>query len=362
MKVGIIGTGQLARMLAMGATPLGLTISCIGNPNDCAGDVISDIKNIDLADTDSLLSWAKDCTVITFENENIDCELVEKISSVCKVYPPVKAIEMAQDRLVEKNMLNESGIETANFYEVNSIDDLQDAVDKYGLPAIVKTRRFGYDGKGQFPLKTKDDITACWNEIGDAVDGLIYEGFVDFDLEVSQVATIGTDSDIEFYPLTHNEHNKGILIKSTAPYENETLQQQAQDAMKKLAEKLNYVGTMAIEFFVCGDKLIANEIAPRVHNSGHWTIDGSTTSQFENHMRAVCGLPLGAVDSQPTIMLNCIGKMPNIMETAKINNAKIHDYNKSARFGRKVGHINILQLNRDDESKVAELVNDKLDY
>ncbi|MGB1360901.1 MAG: 5-(carboxyamino)imidazole ribonucleotide synthase [Alphaproteobacteria bacterium] len=362
MKVGIIGAGQLARMLSIAGTPLGLAVSVIGNPDDCGGDVVKDIQNIDLKDTDGLIEWAKTCDVITFENENIDCELVSKINDTTNVFPPIKAIEMAQDRLVEKNMLNESGIETAPFYEVNNIEDLKTAVDKYGLPAIVKTRRFGYDGKGQFPLKELSDIEKCWDEIGGAPDGLIYEGFVNFDLEVSQVASIDTNGNIAFYPLTENEHNKGILIKSTAPYNNDTLQAQAKDAVEKLAKSLKYVGTIAIEFFVCGDKLIANEIAPRVHNSGHWTIEGSTTSQFENHMRAVAGLSLGDTASKHTVMYNCIGNMPSIEATSKIKNLHRHDYNKEPRFARKVGHITISDINDTDIKETEKLVADSLDY
>ena len=364
MKIGILGTGQLARMLSLSGTPLGLTINCLGDNNDCAADCVHTVSNIPLHKFDDLCDWAKQQDVITFENENIDITIVQKIAEHCPVYPPIKSIEIAQDRLQEKTMLNNCGVETAPFMAVHAFNALQQAVDFYGLPAIVKTRRFGYDGKGQFQLETDADIRTAWAELENAPGRLIYEGFIDFDYEVSLVGTVSRDGDIAFYPLSQNTHSKGILIKSVAPHMNDTLTEQAQTAFRAVAQHLEYVGTLAIEFFVCGNSLIANEIAPRVHNSGHWTIEGATTSQFENHMRAVAGLPLGDTQSSPTVMLNCIGNMPDADKITAIKNAHYHAYNKSARHGRKVGHVTISQANTTPESLTIaqEIIDTALDY
>ncbi len=350
MKVGILGAGQLARMLSLSATPLGFTVECLGGKNDCATDCVRTTTDISFHKLDALIEWAQQQDVITFENENIDVTIVQKIAEHCPIYPPIKSIEIAQDRLQEKNMLHACGIDTAPFMAIHTFNALQQAVDFYGLPAIVKTRRFGYDGKGQYGLETEDDIRHAWAELENAPGRLIYEGFMDFDYEVSLVGTVDKNGNIAFYPLAKNIHSKGILIKSIAPHNNDTLTTQAQHAFRAVANHLQYVGTLAIEFFVCGDHLIANEIAPRVHNSGHWTIEGCPTSQFENHIRAVAGLPLGDTTATPTIMLNCIGNMPDIQSITALKNVHYHAYNKSPRHGRKVGHITIREADTHPQS------------
>ena len=354
MKIGIIGSGQLARMLVLAGTPLGVTFTCIGNPNDCAGDVAS-VVDIDLHDTNVLLQWATSCDVVTFENENINCDLIKNLHKKTNVYPPLKSLQVAQDRLVEKNTMSNIGVKTAPYENITTVLDLHNAVEKHGMPAIVKTRQFGYDGKGQFKINDRTDILKAWEALGNAPDGLIYEGFINFDFEVSQIFSRNVNGDIVFYPLTHNVHDKGILLKSTAPYTNDSLTQQAQDIATKISEDLDYVGTLAIEFFVDGDTLIVNEIAPRVHNSGHWTIEGATTSQFENHIRAICNLKLGATDTQYTVMLNCLGKIPSVRETSYIDSAKRHDYHKGERFGRKVGHMTLVMNADNASSQLKEL-------
>ena len=352
MKIGIIGAGQLARMLSIAGTPLGLEFHCLGKVDECASEVVKTVTDIPLDDINAIVSWAKQFDVITFENENISHELISIINSEINVYPSAKSIAISQDRLLEKSFMQDHGIAVADFIKIDSLETLQKAVAEHGLPAIIKTRRFGYDGKGQFVMKSQDDVTKAWEALKNAPDGLIYEAFVDFDYEVSQVCSADIKGNIVFYPLAENTHKQGILVESIAPFENDVLTQNAQQIAKTLVKELDYVGTLAIEFFVKCDELIVNEIAPRVHNSGHWSIDGSITSQFENHVRAIAGLVLGATESQKTIMLNCIGGMPSTRDLATLDRVKIHSYNKEPRKGRKVGHLN---LNLNDETDEYQL-------
>lgn len=356
MKIGIIGAGQLARMLSIAGTPLGLEFHCLGKVDECAAEVVKSVTDISLEDINAVVNWAKQFDVITFENENISHELIKAINHEVSVYPSAKAIAVSQDRLLEKSFMQDHGIATAKFVNVDSLEALQSAVDEYGVPAIIKTRRFGYDGKGQFVIKSKEDIAKAWEALKDAPDGLIYEAFVDFDYEVSLVCSADIKGNVVFYPLARNIHKQGILIESVAPFENKALEEKAQKVAKILVEELGYIGTLAIEFFVKDDELVVNEIAPRVHNSGHWSIDGATTSQFENHVRAIAGLILGATDSRKTIMLNCIGNMPRTKDLAALDCVKIHSYNKEGRKGRKVGHLN---LNLKDETDEYQLLQAK---
>lgn len=356
MKVGIIGAGQLARMLSIAGTPLGIEFHCLGKKADCASDVSKSVKDIPLENINEVVEWTKQFDVVTFENENISHELIKAINHDINVYPSAKAIAISQDRLLEKSFMRDHDIQTAVFENIGSLKDLELSVKNHGLPAIIKTRRFGYDGKGQFIIKKQSDVSLAWNALKDAQDGLIYEKFVDFQFEVSQICTADIKGNIAFYPLTKNIHEKGILIESHAPYINDNLTEQGQIIAKKIVKELNYVGTLAIEFFVCNEKLIVNEIAPRVHNSGHWTIDGSITSQFENHVRAIAGLILGSTESKETVMLNCIGAMPTNKDLSSLDKVKIHNYNKSSRKGRKVGHLN---LNITDETSLYQLLQAK---
>ena len=364
MKIGIIGAGQLARMLVLSGTPLGFTFSCIGKSGDCAGDV-SSVVDIDLKDTKALLNWASNCDVVTFENENIDCNLIKDLHTKTNVHPPIASIEITQDRLLEKDMLCSLGIKTTPYKDIKCIEDLTQAVEMHSTPAIVKTRRFGYDGKGQFKLKNTDDIKECWDALGNVADGIIYEGFINFDKEVSMICSRNVAGNIAFYPLVHNIHDKGVLIESIAPYCDDKLTVKAQEIAKIICDNYNYVGTLAIEFFVAGDALIVNEIAPRVHNSGHWTIEGAVTSQFENHLRAISNLGLGSTDSQNTVMLNCLGGSPTVQDTSAIKNAKRHCYSKDAKTGRKIGHVTITMHSdtaKDDLKALRILVDNTLDY
>ena len=354
MKIGIIGAGQLARMLSIAGTPLGFEFHCLGKIDECANEVVKTVTDISLDDTGAVVKWAKQFDVITFENENISHELISTINNQTSIYPSAKAIAISQDRLLEKSFMQSYGIEVAKFVDFDDLETLQKAVDEHGIPAIIKTRRFGYDGKGQFVIKSQNDITKAWEALKDAPDGLLYEAFVDFDFEVSQVCSADIKGNIAFYPLAKNTHKQGILVETVAPFDDELLSQKAQQVAKTLVKELGYVGTLTIEFFVKSGDLIVNEIAPRVHNSGHWSIDGTVTSQFENHVRAISGLVLGATDSQKTIMLNCIGGMPSTKDLATLDCVKIHSYNKAPKKGRKVGHLNLVLRNKTTEYQLLQ--------
>jgi 5-(carboxyamino)imidazole ribonucleotide synthase len=332
-QVGILGAGQLALMLAQAAEPLGVQVLCAGQPGDCAEQVARVIP-VDLDDAAAVAVFAAQVDLVTIESENIDAAVLHGLN----LYPNARAVGIAQDRLPEKRFFQSCGIGVAPFAPVDSLQDLERAIESTGLPAILKTRRMGYDGKGQVRLYRPEDTAAAWAEIGGVP--CILEGMLRFDAEVSLIAARSRGGQIAFYPLVENHHRDGILRTSIAPYAHaEGLQQQAEAHMTKVLEKLDYAGVLAIEFFVQGDTLRANEMAPRVHNSGHWTIEGSKASQFENHLRAILGMELGSTESSPTVMLNCIGTMPPVEETVRFPMLFRHDYGKEARPGRKVGHL-----------------------
>lgn len=339
--IAIFGGGQLGLMLANAARPLGIRSVFLEDAPNCpaalAGEVMTN------ADYDK---FANACDTFTLEFENTPLSSAQGIESHAKLYPPSQALFIAQDRLNEKNLFNELGITTVPFLAVNSQDELNAACEKLGLPLVLKTTRGGYDGKGQFVIRTQDDIKTAWAELGDATKSapLIAEGFINFSREVSLIAVRAQDGDIRYYPLVENTHHNGILAKTVAPAPSaEHLNEQAQSSIKKLLEHLNYVGVMTLELFVTDSGLIANEIAPRVHNSGHWSIEGAVCSQFENHMRAVAGLPLGSTDIiKPSVMLNVIGKYPNLQDVLAIDGVHFHHYHKDERDGRKIGHITVM--------------------
>ena len=293
----------------------------------------AEVVNVDLEDANSVAAFAKRVDLLTIESENIDAGVLEGLN----LYPNARAVGIAQDRLWEKSFFQQCGIGTAPFAPVDSLGDLRQALSLTGLPAILKTRRMGYDGKGQVRLRSAEDAANAWSEV-DAVP-CILEGIVEFEAEVSLIAARGRGGEVAFYPLIENHHRDGILRTSIAPFVNDTLQQQAEEYLTIVLEKLDYVGVLAVEFFVVNGALLANEMAPRVHNSGHWTIEGSETSQFQNHLRAIAGMQLGSTNSRPTVMLNCIGSMPSEADTAAFPELSRHDYGKEPRPGRKVGHL-----------------------
>jgi 5-(carboxyamino)imidazole ribonucleotide synthase len=332
LRLGILGAGQLALMLAEASSALGIEVVCAGQPGDCA-EQTAIVMDVDLKDATAVAAFAKQADLVTIESENIDAAVLQGL----KLYPNARAVGIAQDRLLEKQFFQECGIGTARFAVVDSLEDLADAIAEIGLPAILKTRRMGYDGKGQARLSRAADARAAWAEVG-AVP-CILEGMVSFEAEVSLIGVRGRTGEIVFYPLIQNYHRGGILRRSVAPFVDAALQHRAETYLRELLERLDYAGVLAVEFFVVQGELLANEMAPRVHNSGHWTIEGSDTSQFENHLRAIGGMDLGSTASRPTVMLNCIGQMPPEDKTAAYKGLYRHDYAKETRPGRKVGHL-----------------------
>ncbi len=347
-RIGILGAGQLALMLAQAGEQLGVDVICAGQPGDCA-EQAARVLAVDLEDAAEVAAFAAQVEVVTIESENIDAVVLAGLN----LYPNARAVGIAQDRLMEKSFFERCGMGVAPFAAVDNAQELERAMEITGLPAILKTRRMGYDGKGQVRLYAKGDAAAAWAEIGEVP--CILEGMVQFDAEVSLIAARDRAGNVVYYPLIENRHREGILRMSIAPYTDGALQRKAERYLKRLLNELNYVGVLAVEFFVCGERLLANEMAPRVHNSGHWTIEGARTSQFEDHLRAIAGpesgLELGSTESSPTVMLNCIGAMPPLAETALFPRLFRHDYGKEPRPGRKVGH---LTFPASDTAAIAE--------
>jgi 5-(carboxyamino)imidazole ribonucleotide synthase len=347
-RIGILGAGQLALMLAQAGKRLGVDVICAGQSGDCA-EQAAPVLAVDLEDPADVAAFARQMDVVTIESENIDAVVLAGLN----LYPNARAVGIAQDRLLEKSFFERCGMEVAPFAAVDTARDLDRAIELTGLPAILKTRRMGYDGKGQARLYTRDDAAGAWAETGEVP--CILEGMVRFDAEVSLIAARDRGGNVVYYPLIENRHREGILRMSVAPYADAKLQDSAERYLARLLDELGYVGVLAVEFFVCGDRLLANEMAPRVHNSGHWTIEGARSSQFENHLRAIVGresgLELGSTESSPTVMLNCIGAMPSLAETALFPRLFRHDYGKEARPGRKVGH---LTFPAEDTAAIAE--------
>ena len=331
-RIGVLGAGQLALMLAEAGRGLGVEVVCAGRRGDCA-EQVAPLVEVDLNDAEAVAAFAAHVDLVTIESENIDASVLRGL----ELYPDARAVGIAQDRLIEKRFFAECGIGTAPFAPVDSLEMLDEAMEITGLPAILKTRRMGYDGKGQVRLMAREEAASAWEEIGGVA--CILEGMVAFDAEVSLIAARSRLGEIVFYPLIENHHRDGILRTSIAPYVDAALQAEAEMYMRTLLERMEYVGILAVEFFVVGGGLLANEMAPRVHNSGHWSIEGAATSQFENHLRAIVGMELGNTVSEPTVMLNCIGTMPTVEETAAYPMIARHDYGKEPRPGRKVGHL-----------------------
>ena len=343
--VGILGGGQLARMMALSGAPLGLRFRVLDNVADaCAGQFAPMVVG-DYTDGAALAEFASQVDVATFDFENVPAESARWLVERVPVFPTPRALAVAQDRLAEKTLFRELGIPVPEFADIPSREALDVAVGRLGTPCILKTRRLGYDGKGQFRIKSPTDVDAAWAALGPqaASVGLILEGFVHFERELSVVAVRGRDGEFRAWPLTENWHVDGVLSASLAPAAvDAALQASALSHARKLAEALDYVGVFALELFCRDGVLLANELAPRVHNSGHWTIEGSETSQFQNHLRAVLGLPLG--DTRMiglACMLNWIGAMPDAGPVLREAGGHWHDYGKSPREGRKVGHATL---------------------
>ena len=359
MTIGILGGGQLGYMLALAGYPLGLHFRFLDpSPEAPVGRIATRIT-AQFTDRSALKKFAAGLELVTYEFENVPVEAARFLAKLVPVLPPPAALEAAQDRLTEKHLFQKLGIATTEFAAVADRDGLDVAVNKIGLPAILKTCRMGYDGKGQWILRRPEDIVAAKNELPAANTGVrnhsategedqsapfLLERLVPFTRELSILAVRGRTGETAVYPLVENHHRGGILRLSLAPAQqlDRALQHAAEDAARRVCDALQYVGVLAIEFFEHQGRLLANEMAPRVHNSGHWTIEGAITSQFENHLRAVVGLPLGSTSSLGcSAMLNLIGDVPDPAEVLTVRDAHLHLYGKSARAGRKLGHVTL---------------------
>jgi 5-(carboxyamino)imidazole ribonucleotide synthase len=339
MKVGVIGGGQLGRMLALAGTPLGMQFTFLDPAADACAAALGEHLHADYSSPEHLQQLAQSVDLVTFEFESVPAETVAYLEQFVPVYPSAQALRIARDRWFEKSMFKDLGIPTTEFADVLSQADLDAAVAQIGLPAVLKTRTLGYDGKGQKVLREPADVVDAFAYLGNVP--CILEGFVDFSGEVSLVAVRGRDGEVCCYPLVHNVHHEGILHLSLAS-DQHPLQALAQDYAQRVLNELEYVGVLAFEFFEVDGGLKANEIAPRVHNSGHWTIEGAQCSQFENHLRAVAGLPLGSVDKVGhSGMLNFIGSIPATADVLAVADCHLHDYSKAFKPGRKVGHVTV---------------------
>jgi 5-(carboxyamino)imidazole ribonucleotide synthase len=340
MNLGILGSGQLGRMLALAAHPLGIRPSCLDTrDNPCAAAVMPYTK-ADLTDEAALRRFAEGLDVVTYEFENVPVTAAEIIAETVPVYPPPAALAAAQERRAEKKLFQQLDIPTARFAVIDTADDIAAALEQIGTPSIWKTRRFGYDGKGQYVIRRLADAQHAWDDTKKAP--AILEEQITFERELSIITVRNRVGEIASYPLTENEHRAGILRTSHAPATNvdAALQRQAEGFAHRILNHLDYVGVLAVELFQVGANLLANEMAPRVHNSGHWSIDGAVTSQFENHLRAVCGYELGATDARgAACMLNLIGNTPDPATLTGFERTKIHLYDKAPRPGRKIGHV-----------------------
>jgi 5-(carboxyamino)imidazole ribonucleotide synthase len=342
MHVGIVGAGQLGRMLALSGYPIGVRCLFLDRRADTPGAQVAPSLIGDLEDAALLADLGRRSDVVTFDWENISGSALKPLEKITQVRPPRAALEVSQDRLAEKALFSRLKIPVAAHCAIDSREELIRATQEIGLPGVLKTRRLGYDGKGQYVLRAARDVDQAWAAIGAA--GLIYEKFQDFSREVSLVGARSARGKTVFYPLSCNTHAGGILRYSIAPFINARLERSARRYLKRVMNALDYIGVLTIEFFVVQGSLFANEMAPRVHNSGHWTIEGCVTSQFENHLRAVCDMPLGSTRALGhTAMINFLGLMPDRERLLAIDGLAYHDYGKTPRPGRKLGHCTILK-------------------
>lgn len=346
MKIGILGAGQLGRMLAWSGYPLDLDFVFLDPAEEACAAPLGEHLHAAYDDETVLADFCARCDVATYEFENVPARTAEFVAARRPLYPAPTALAAGQDRLNEKQLFDRLRIPVPRYMPVATRPALDFAVGAVGLPCVLKTRRLGYDGKGQYVLREPDDLARAWDRLGG--QALIVEAFVPFERELSCLSVRSRDGAMAFYPVVENVHRDGIL-RIAKPRVGDPLQAQAEDYARRVAEHLDYVGVLAFEFFVAGDKLLANEIAPRVHNSGHWTIEGSETSQFENHLRAVAGLPLGSTASRgPSVMVNFIGRAPDSELLLGIPGVHVHHYGKAPKPQRKVGHATVTAASDDE--------------
>ena len=339
MRIGIIGAGQLGQMLGFAARDLDVEVRFIDPSDNPPAAQCGKVIQSAFDDPVALVALADTCDVITYEFENVPVAALQHIEGIAPVYPPATALRHSQDRLDEKKLFDELDIPLPGYHAIDTRADMDVASDKLGLPMVIKTRRFGYDGKGQFVVKQTADLDAAWDELGG--QALIAEQWVPFDYEISCIGVRSISGEIAIYPLSRNVHIDGILRTSRSPVDEPELAAKASNYVHRLLDHLDYVGVLALELFVTGDELLANEFAPRVHNSGHWSIEGSETSQFENHLRAILDLPLGGTASTGHAgMVNLIGEISDA--TRALGVGVLHDYGKAPRAGRKLGHVTVV--------------------
>ena len=348
--IGMLGGGQLGRMFTLAARSMGYEVIVLDpDPDSPAGKLATDHVCANYSDQTALDYLAKTCNVVTTEFENVPASTLDSLANSCPVRPGAKAVMITQDRIHEKTFLRDNGFPTAPFAIINNESDLAAGLQTVQAPAILKVSRYGYDGKGQYAIESENDLCAAWQ----ALQGneSVLEQRVPLDREVSVVLARGTDGQTVSYPVAENIHHGGILDVSMVPARiDDSIEEQVVNMSTQIATALDYVGVMAVEFFISHGKILVNEIAPRPHNSGHYTLDATVTSQFEQQVRAVCGLPLGDTRLlSPVVMINLLGdlwhdgKPPAWNALLSHSNAKLHLYGKrEARPGRKMGHYNVL--------------------
>jgi 5-(carboxyamino)imidazole ribonucleotide synthase len=345
MTVGIVGAGQLGRMLALAGYPLGLDFLCLDPARDAPAGQVAPLLNGAFTDRSLLRQLARRSEVVTFDWENVPVASLRAMQGgahAARIAPPAAALACGQDRVSEKRLFARLGIPTTRWRAVDSPAGLARAIAAVGLPGVLKTRRLGYDGKGQALIRTRADAARAWARLGKAP--LLYEEWVPFDCELSVIGARGAGGALAVYPLCGNVHGGGILRLTCAPFGTARWQRLAADYLARVLGHFRYRGILTLEFFVRRGALIANEMAPRVHNSGHWTIEGAATSQFENHLRAILGLPLGATRALGhSAMINLIGRIPPRARLLALEGVHLHDYGKQPRPGRKVGHCTVVE-------------------
>ena len=345
MHVGIVGGGQLGRMLSLAGSSIGIECTTLDPAGDSSASQVGPSIVGGFDDRQALARLADGADVVTYEFENVPVASARFLTELVPVLPPPEALEVAQDRLAEKALFDRVGLPTADHRAAGTLEELHAALVGIGTPALLKTRRLGYDGKGQAVIQDPLLAEDAWRSIGELP--AIVERLVVFERELSIIAVRGRDGAIGCYPLVENHHRDGILRVSIAPAPDVSakLQTEAETHIRAVMDRLGYVGVMAIELFQVGEALLGNEMAPRVHNSGHWTIEGAETSQFENHLRAVCGMPLGPCSPRgATVMVNLIGALPDAARVMQVPGSHLHLYGKEPRPGRKVGHVTLTSV------------------
>jgi 5-(carboxyamino)imidazole ribonucleotide synthase len=342
MTIGIVGAGQLGRMLALAGYPLGLDFLFLDPTAEAPGGQVAPQITGKFTDRRLLAKLARESEVLTFDWENVSVESLRTLPRGTRISPPVAALAVAQDRVAEKQLFERLKIPTTRWQAVESRPQLKRAVETIGLPGVLKTRRLGYDGKGQAVVRSIVDVERAWSELG--AQPLIYENWVPFDYEVSIIGARSRRGEMVVYPLNGNVHAGGILRLTRAPFGPPRLHRLAAGYLRAVLSHFGYTGVLTIEFFVRDGKLVANEMAPRVHNSGHWTLEGAVTSQFENHLRAILGLPLGSTQALGhSAMLNLIGSIPPRAGLLAEAGLHLHEYGKAPRPGRKLGHCSLIE-------------------